>query len=334
MASLMHLRGLARLATRNVPRITMVPRQNVAVASMIRQYHAFRPSSTAWKKKRMVIDEDDEELAAELAELEREKQEAQGLATSQSSASESTIDGANSEEAYQKLRDTILQKTRQDAAVHEYPRHTALHHLVRMVQTPEQAQELPTVVAQWRSKQLPLSVLLSNRIIKTCVAQGHPEISLEMLGNREKYGLQPGQSAFRKVCTAFAKSVTPGAGAEESGESNESLEKLDSAFKLLALIPHYDSLMAGDAGLYAPLIRGSLVYGGEEGFRRAHVTFEEYSLVDAERAQDEELPSSIASQLVGAAKELQKAYESRPDYSNNAKKAGELINAWSKYIKA
>ncbi|KAF9977727.1 hypothetical protein BGZ73_005090 [Actinomortierella ambigua] len=334
MATLMHLRGLARLATRNVPRITMVPRQNVAMTSMIRQYHAFRPSSTAWKKKRMVIDEDDEELAAELAELEREKQEAEGLATSQSGASDSTIDSADNEEAYQELRDSILEKTRENAPEHKSPRHTALYHLLRMIRTPEQAQELPTIVAQWRSKQLPLTVLLSNRIIKVCVAQGQPEVALEMMGNREKYGLQLGQSAIRNVCKAFAKGVTPGAGAEESGESNESLEKLDNAFKLLALAPHYESLTSGDAGLYAPLIRGSLVYGGEEGFRRAHVTFEEFSLLDTERAQDEKLPSSIASQLVGAAKELQKAYESRPDYADNAKKTGELINAWSKFIKA
>ncbi|KAG0240347.1 hypothetical protein BGW41_007060 [Actinomortierella wolfii] len=311
----MHFRGLARLATRNVPRVSMVPRQT-------------------WKKKRMIIDEDDEELAAELAELEREKQEAEGLATASKQTTESTIDSTDNQEAYQELRDTILEKTHVSAAQHELPRHTALHHLIRMIQTPEQAQELPTVVAQWRSKQLPLTVPLSNRIVKTLVVQGQPELALEMLGDRERYGLHPGQEALRKVCKAFAKGVTPGAGAAEGEESNESLERLDNAFKLLALIPHYESLKSGDAGLYAPLIRGSLVYGGEEGFRRAHVTFEEFSLLDAERSQDEELPSSIATQLVGAAKELQKAYEARPEYTENAKKAEELVKAWSKFIKA
>ncbi|KAG0045238.1 hypothetical protein BGZ90_008504, partial [Linnemannia elongata] len=111
-------------------------------------------------------------------------------------------------------------------------------------------------------------------------------------------------------------------------QSEEGLEKLDGAFKAMALIPYYN-LAADDSSVYANLIRGSLIYGSEEGLRRASVTMDEYLLIDGER--ETPLTRRRAAEVVAAAEQLVKAYEAKGD----ADKASELnkhVDQWKKSI--
>ncbi|KAF9943928.1 hypothetical protein BGZ70_005252 [Mortierella alpina] len=124
-----HIRTLARMATRVArPSTTFVSRQAPA-ALVARQYHAFRPTQIASKgKKHAILDEDDEELEAELQELEREKREQEAL-----ERGESTTGGADSSEAssesssqFQELYDRLLDLTTPSRQHHELPRHSAI----------------------------------------------------------------------------------------------------------------------------------------------------------------------------------------------------------------
>ncbi|KAF9330749.1 hypothetical protein BGZ91_012392 [Linnemannia elongata] len=116
---------------------------------------------------------------------------------------------------------------------------------------------------------------------------------------------------MRRVVRSFVKEV---AAAPESSESEEGLEKLDAA---------------DDSSVYANLIRGSLIYGSEEGLRRASVTMDEYLLIDGER--ETPLTRRRAAEVVAAAEQLVKAYEAKGD----ADKASELnkhVDQWKKSI--
>ncbi|KAF9951945.1 hypothetical protein BGZ65_005637 [Modicella reniformis] len=92
----------------------------------------------------------------------------------------------------------------------------------------------------------------------------------------------------------------------------------------MALIPYYN-LTASDVSVYTQLTRGSLAYGGEEGFRRASVTMNEYLLIDGER--DKRLSRKTAIELTYVAEQLRDVYKTR----GNGEKAQELeryIASW------
>lgn len=273
------------------------------------------------------MDEDDEELEAELRELEREKREQEALERGET-LDGSAADGAEDNEnatRFQETYDHLLEKTAPSSPQHELPRHSALLHLSNALSNPEQAQLIPQLVQQWCRRELPISVLLSDKLIKAVCKAGSPETALVLLGDRETYALSPGQGTMRRVVRSFVKEV---AAAPESSESEEGLEKLDGAFKALALIPYYN-LAADDSSIYANLVRGSLIYGGEEGLRRASVTMDEYLLIDGER--ETPLTRRRAAEVVAAAEQLIKAYEAK----GNASKANELnshVAQWKKCI--
>ncbi|KAF9958518.1 hypothetical protein BGZ72_000269 [Mortierella alpina] len=321
-----YIRTLARIATRvSRPSAPLVARQAPA-ALVARQYHAFRPTQIASKgKKHAILDEDDEELEAELQELEREKREQEAL-----ERGESTTEGADSSEQssesssqFQELYDSILDLTAPSRQQHELPRHSALYHLTKAVSTQEQAQQLPVLVKQWRQKQLPISFLLSDKIVHAVCKAHSPETALELLGDREAFALCPGQSTMRRVVRSFVKEI------ELAGQETEAaLEKLDGAFKAMALIPYYN-LAADDSSVYANLVRGSLVYGGEEGLRRASVTMDEYLLIDGEK--ESPLTRRRAAEVVAAAEKLSKAYEAKGD-ADKAKELEKHIAEWKKSL--
>ncbi|KAG0201243.1 hypothetical protein BGX28_005892 [Mortierella sp. GBA30] len=288
-----YIRTLARIATRaSRPSNTFMARQAPA-AMVARQYHAFRPTQIASKgKKHAVLDEDDEELEAELRELEREKQD-------------------------------LLDQTSSSRQRHELPRHSAIYHLTKVISNQEQAQQLPALVKQWRQKQLPISILVSAKIIHAVCKAHSPEIALELLGDRETFALSPGQSSMRRVVRSFVKEI------QLAGqETEEALEKLDGAFKTMALIPYYN-LAADDSSVYANLIRGSLLYGGEEGLRRASVTMDEYLLIDGER--EKPLTRRRAAEMVAAAEKLNEAYEAKGE-ADKAKELKKHLAEWKKSL--
>ncbi|KAF9281921.1 hypothetical protein BGZ88_011299 [Linnemannia elongata] len=322
-----YIRTLTRIATRVSTPSTVTFARQAPAAMVARQYHAFRPTQIASKKKHAAImDEDDEELEAELRELEREKREQEALErgeTLDGSAADGTEDDNNNR--FQEQYDILLEKTAPSSPQHELPRHSALLHLASAISTLEQAQSIPQLVQQWRRRELPISVLLSDKLIKAVCKAGSPETALVLLGDRETYALAPGQGTMRRVVRSFVKEV---AAAPESSESEEGLEKLDGAFKAMALIPYYN-LAADDSSVYANLIRGSLIYGSEEGLRRASVTMDEYLLIDGER--ETPLTRRRAAEVVAAAEQLVKAYEAKGD----ADKASELnkhVDQWKKSI--
>ncbi|KAG0227937.1 hypothetical protein B0O80DRAFT_465323 [Mortierella sp. GBAus27b] len=288
-----------------------------------RQFHVFRSTQMA-KKKNAVLDEDDEELEAELRELEREKRElesqerGEALKEGAGSSDAASEDDAGSSR-FQELYDTILQKTTRETKQHELPAHSALYHLTGTISSKEQAQLIPQVVNQWRLKNLPITIQVSHKLVHCVCKVGSPETALELLGDREKYGLTPGLSTMRRVVRSFVN------GTVEAGEgADEGLEKLDRAFLTMALIPYYN-LSAGDALVYAQLTRGSLAYGGDEGLRRATVTMDEYLLIDGER--QEPLSRKAATEVVAVADQLSAAYKAQ----GNAAKSQELekhIASW------
>ncbi|KAF9902147.1 hypothetical protein EC991_005227 [Linnemannia zychae] len=323
-----YIRTLARIATRvSTPSTAAFARQAPA-AIVARQYHAFRPTQIASKgKKHAVLDEDDEELEAELRELEREKREQEALErgeTLDGSAADGAEDDINATR-FQELYDGLIEKTLPASPQHELPRHTALYHLTKAISTRAQAQSLPQLVQQWRLRELPITVLLSDKLIKAVCKAGSPETALVLLGDREAYGLAPGQGTMRRVVRSFVKEV---AAAPESSESEEGLEKLDGAFKALALVPYYN-LAADDSSIYANLVRGSLIYGGEEGLRRASVTMDEYLLIDGER--EKPLSRRRAAELVAVAEELAKTYETKGD-AGKAKELNTHVTQWKKSL--
>ncbi|KAF9408892.1 hypothetical protein BGZ94_002158 [Podila epigama] len=293
-----------------------MPRQAPA-ATIARPYHAFRPTQIALKgRKHALKDEDDAELEAELAELEREKRELEALEKGE------TVSQSTEESNFQEQYDTLLNSTAASTHSNALPRHTALYHLTKAISTRQEAEQIPAVVAQWRLKSLPITFLMSDKLIhKTCTA-GSPETALELLGDREKYGLAPGLKTMRRVVKAFAHQVS------EEGQSEEGLAKLNGAFKTMALIPYYN-LAADDASIYASLIRGSLAYGGEEGLRRASVTMDEYLLIDGER--EAPLTKKRATELVVAAQKLVDVYEAEGQ-ADKAKALTKSIAQWSKSL--
>ncbi|KAF9930084.1 hypothetical protein BGZ75_005229 [Mortierella antarctica] len=318
-----YIRTLARMATRvSRPSATFVSRQAPA-ALVARQYHAFRPTQIVSKgKKHAILDEDDEELEAELQELEREKREQEALERGESMTG-ATDSSEESSSQFQELYDRILDLTTASRQHHELPRHSALYHLTKAVSTPEQAQQLPALVKQWRQRQLPISFLVSDKLVRAACKAHSPETALELLGDREAFALCPGQSTMRRVVRSFVQEI------ELAGQETEAaLEKLDGAFKTMALIPYY-SLAADDSSVYANLVRGSLLYGGEEGLRRASVTMDEYLLIDGEK--ESPLTRRRAAEVVAAAEKLGKAYEAK----GNADKAKELekhLAEWRKSL--
>ncbi|KAG0283499.1 hypothetical protein BGZ97_008520 [Linnemannia gamsii] len=323
-----YIRTLARIATRVSTPSTVTFARQAPAAMVARHYHAFRPTQIASKKKHAAImDEDDEELEAELRELEREKREQEALERGET-LDGSAADGAEDNESatrFQETYDHLIEKTAPSSPQHELPRHSALLHLANDLSNPEQAMLIPQLVQQWRRRELPISVLLSDKLIKAVCKAGSPETALVLLGDREVYALSPGQGTMRRVVRSFVKEV---AAAPESSESEEGLEKLDGAFKAMALIPYYN-LAADDSSVYANLVRGSLIYGGEEGVRRAGVTMDEYLLIDGER--ESPLTRRRAAEVVAAAEQLIKAYEAKGD----ADKANELnkhVAQWKKSI--
>ncbi|KAF9348987.1 hypothetical protein BGX26_012653 [Mortierella sp. AD094] len=321
-----YIRTLARMAVRASKPLPMLNARQAPAALVARQYHAFRSTQIAFKgKKHAVVDEDDEELEAELLELEREKREQEALERGESpdNSSESSSSAA-SESKFQELYDSLIAQTSASSQHHELPRHSALFHLTQAVSTKEQAEQLPQAVKQWRLKKMPITIPVSDKLIHAVCKAGSPETAIELLGDRETYGLSPGQSTMRRVIRSYVKEIA----AAEGQESDEALEKLDGAFKTMALIPYY-SLKADDAAVYANLVRGSLLYGGEEGLRRATVTMDEYLLIDGER--EKPLTRRRAAEIVAASEQLTKAYEANGD----ADKANELkkhTEQWKKSL--
>ncbi|KAF9913542.1 hypothetical protein BX616_009899 [Lobosporangium transversale] len=319
-----YIRSLARAAARiSKPSSLLISRQ-VPAAMVARKYHAFRPSEIAYKgKKHAILDEDDEELEAELQELEREKREMEALERGESldKSENAEISGSDSVH-FEELYNKILDHTTITTPHHELPRHTSLFHLTRSVSSLEQAQSLPPLVKQWRQRKLPISIFVTNKLIHAICKAGSPETAIELLGDRETYGLNPGQATMRRVIRSFIKDV------DVAGQgSDEGLEKLDGAFKVMALIPYYN-LAADDASVYANLVRGSLMYGGEEGLRRASVTMDEYLLIDGER--ETPLTRKRAAELVAAAERLNEAYKAKGDAVEKIKELEKHITQWKK----
>ncbi|KAF9105343.1 hypothetical protein BGX27_009687 [Mortierella sp. AM989] len=309
-----YIRTLARMVARTSRPASMLIVRQVPAAMAARQYHAFRSTQITFKgKKHAVMDGDDEELEAELQELEREKREQEALERDESSdESLEPSESAVSESGFQELYDTLLSQTSASSQHHELPRHSALFHLTQAISTKDQAQQLPQVLKQWRLRKLPISILVSHKLIHAVCKAGSPETAIELLGDRETYGLTPGQGTMRRVIRSYVKEIATG-----SQESEEALEKLDGAFKVMALIPYYN-LRADDAAIYANLVRGSLLCGGEEGVRRASVTMDEFILIDGEREMP--LTRRRAAEIVAASEQLIKTYEA----GGNVDKANEL----------
>ncbi|KAF9183102.1 hypothetical protein BGZ50_004436 [Haplosporangium sp. Z 11] len=318
-----YIRTLTRLATRASRPSTAFMTRQAPAAMMARQYHAFHPTQIVSKgKKHAISDEDDEELEAELQELEREKREQEALERGETLKDvEDSSDEQSGKSQFQKLYDPILEQTSPSKKRHELPRYTALFHLSRAISTADQAKQLPPLVKQWRQKGLPITINVVDNLLHAICKARSPETALELLGDREKYGLTPSQSAMRRVIRSFVKEIAAG----EQG-SEEGLEQLDGAFGVLALIPYYN-LAADDAFVYADLVRGSLSYGGEEGLRRASVTMDEYLLIDGER--EKPLTSRKARALVAAAGNLSKAYEAN-EQTDKAKELEKHVEVWKK----
>ncbi|KAI1297553.1 hypothetical protein EDD11_007098 [Mortierella claussenii] len=324
-----YIRTLARMAARATRPSSLFSVRQVPAAMVVRQYHAFRPTQIVSKgKKHAIMDEDDEELEAELRELEREKREQEALERGavlddSADSSESTSDSSSSTQ-FQELYDTLLAKTTASTPPHELPRRTALYHLTKSVSTKEQAQSMPAVVRQWRLKELPISILMTSKLVHAVCKAGSPETAIELLGDREVYGLSPGQSTMRRVVRSFVKEV-----AAAGPETEEGLAKLDGAFKAMALIPYYN-LAADDSSVYANLVRGSLIYGGEEGIRRAAVTMDEYLLINGER--EEPLTRKRAAEVVAAAEQLNKAYAEKGTAADKIQELEQHITVWKKSL--
>ncbi|KAF9583568.1 hypothetical protein BGW38_009163 [Lunasporangiospora selenospora] len=291
-------------------------------ALIARQYHALRPTQIVSKKKRAVLDEDDEELEAELLALEREKREQETLERGETA--NKSEDGASDDEAslaqFQELYDTIYNKTQPATPKHELPRHSSLSKLISLISNAEQAEQIPALVTQWRNRQLPTEALESHRLIRALCKVGHPDIALTLLGDREKYNMHPNQASMRKIVRSFVNKVVP--------ESEEGLKELDGAFLTMAVAPYYN-LQADDAYVYASLVKGSLAYGGEEGLRRATATMDEYLLIDGER--DQPLTKKVASELVSAAESLSEAYQAN-DKAAKAKELDASTAVWKKAL--
>ncbi|KAF8976770.1 hypothetical protein BGZ46_007979 [Entomortierella lignicola] len=318
------VRTFARMAVRTSRSSNILIARQAPAVSFARQYHAFRSTQIAFKgKKHAVVDEDDEELEAELLELEREKreQEAMERGESQEDSSESSSSDVSK---FQELYDTLIAQTSASSQQHELPRHTAIYHLAKAISTKDQAQQLPQAVKQWRLSKLPITILVSDKLIHAVCKAGSPETAIELLGDRETYGLSPGQSTMRRVIRAYVKEI---ASAEDQG-SEDSLKNLDGAFKVMALIPYYN-LKADDAAVYANLVRGSLLYGGEEGFRRASLTMDEFILIDGER--EKPLTSRRAAEIIAASEQLVKAYEANGD-ADRAASLKQHIALWKKSL--
>ncbi|KAG0038897.1 hypothetical protein BGZ82_010482 [Podila clonocystis] len=316
-----YIRTLARMATRAKPSALLMSHQ-APVAAIARQYHAFRPTQIALKgRKHALKDEDDAELEAELLELEREKRELEALERGEAGSSSSESQEENNSR-FQELYNTLVAHTTPSTPKHELPRHSSLYHLAKTVSSVEQSQEIPTVVAQWRARGLPVTILVSDKLVHGVCKAGSPETALELLGDREKYALTPGQSTMRRVVRAFVRQVSEDEGTEEG------LAKLDGAFKAMALIPYYN-LAADDASVYANLVRGSLLYGGEEGLRRASVTMDEFLLIDGER--EAPLTKKRAAEVVAAAEKLAAAYEAKGQ-ADKAEALKKPIAEWKKSL--
>lgn len=283
-------------------------------------------------KKHAIMDEEDEELEAELAALELEKRELEalekGVALDSGDSSDSDASALSSSQ-FQEQYDTILEHTQVSTPIHQLPRHTALYHLLSNVTTAEQASSLPALVKQWRQRDLPLTHLLTDKLIKsvshTRKAQS-PEVAIELLGDREVYGLSPGQGTMRRVVRSFAQGVKD---AIASGEEEKALEKLDGAFKIMALMPYYN-LPADDASVYANLIQGSLSLKNEEGQRRAEVTMDEFLLIESER--EEKLTKKRAAEVVAAAEALNKVYETVEGKQDKVDELKKHIVQWKKSL--
>ncbi|GJJ76104.1 hypothetical protein EMPS_08463 [Entomortierella parvispora] len=326
------VRSMARIATRasaSAPRVVVRTRQAPAVM-IARQYHAFRPTDSVLKsKKHAIMDDDDEELEAELAALEQEKRELEALEKGETLQDNSNSEDSSSSAAssqFQEKYDAILEKTQISTPVHQLPRHTALYHLLKTVTTADQAAALPELVQQWRQRKLPITPLISDKLIQavchTTKAQS-PEIAIQLLGDREVYGLSPGQGTVRRVVRSFVRGVEDAVGA---GNQELALEKLDGAFKTMALMPYYN-LPADDFAVYSNLIRGSLALGSEEGQRRAEVTMDELLLINGEK--EEPLTRKRAAEVVAAAEALHKVYEA----NGKQDKAEELNKAMAQWRK-
>ncbi|KAI7824116.1 hypothetical protein BC939DRAFT_153890 [Gamsiella multidivaricata] len=277
-------------------------------------------------KKHAVLDEDDEELEAELRELEREKRELEALERGESledGKGSSEVSSAASASQFEALYDNIYTHTSPSTPQHQLPRHTAIFHLTKAVSTKDQAERLPEIVKQWRNRSLPLSIFVTDKLIHAICKAEAPETALELLGDRETYGLSPGQTTMRRVIRSFVKEI-----AAAGAESDEALEKLDGAFKTMALIPYYN-LAADDASVYANLVRGSLLYGGEEGLRRATVSMDEYLLIDGER--EKPLTRKRAAEMVAAAENLLNAYVAKGDTAK-AQELRKHVATWMKSL--
>ncbi|KAG0046384.1 hypothetical protein BGZ83_008438 [Gryganskiella cystojenkinii] len=329
------VRSVARLATRastSAPRVALRTRQVPAVL-IARQYHAFRPTESVLKsKKQAVMDDEDEELEAELAALEQEKRELEalekGIPLDDNTDSDET--SALSSSQFQEQYDSLLEHTQTTTPVHELPRHAALYHLLKNVTTAEQAQSLPALIKQWRQRDLPLTHLISDRLIRTVCKtdKAHaPEVAIELLGDREIFGLSPGQKTMRRVVRSFVQGVKD---AVAAGDEEKGLEKLDGAFKIMALMPYYN-LPADDTSVYANLIQGSLALKNEEGQRRAEITMDEFLLIESER-EGEKLSRKRAAEVVAAAEGLVKAYETQEGKQDKAQELTKHIGQWKKSL--
>ncbi|KAG0343546.1 hypothetical protein BG004_005220 [Podila humilis] len=323
-----YIRTLTRLAARVAKPSSLLMSRQAPISAVARQYHAFRPTQIVLKgRKHALKDEDDAELEAELLELEREKRELDALergeTVSSTSASTSSEDLEASHSRFQELYSNLIDHTLASTPKHELPRHTALYHLTKAISTAEQALEIPAAVAQWRLKNLPITFLVSDKLVHAVCKTGSPETALELLGDREKYGLTPGQTTMRRVVRAFVRQIS-----EKGQQSEGGLAKLDGAFRAMALIPYYN-LAADDASVYAHLIRGSLLYGGEEGLRRASVTMDEFLLIDGER--ETPLTKKRAIEVVSAAEKLAAAYEAE-NQDEKAKSLKKPIAEWKKSL--
>lgn len=276
------------------------------------------------------MDDEDEELEAELAALELEKRELEALEKGEALQDNNNEDASSSATSsqFQEKYDLLLETTQISTPVHQLPRHTALYHLLKTVTTADQAAALPALVQQWRQRGLPLTPLISDKLIKavchTTLAQS-PEIAIQLLGDREVYGLTPGQATVRRVVRSFIQGVQDAVGA---GNQELALEKLDGAFKTMALMPYYN-LPADDVSVYSNLIRGSLALGSEEGQRRAEVTMDELLLIDGEK--EEPLTRKRAAEVVAAAEALHKVYEANGN-QDKAQALNKALDQWRKSL--
>ncbi|CAG8664996.1 13029_t:CDS:1 [Cetraspora pellucida] len=145
------------------------------------------------------------------------------------------------------------------------PRHTRLNSLIYHTTTRAEAELLREIVAQWRRKLLPITLVTSRLLIKKlCEIDAH-HLVFDMLADRSKYALKPNVEMFRWIMLAYANEVvklvedtTRIIKSEDKSEDKSDVELvLDDLYRTFGLMPYYD-VPQFDVHLYTIMLSASI----------------------------------------------------------------------------